>query len=189
MLKAITGMFRTSPYERPAQLLYKKLVDQARTPIFYADWQVPDTVDGRFDMIAIHLFLVLDRLEVDPQDTQDTAQPAQALGQRLVDHLVSDMDRSLREMGVGDLSVGKKVQKMARALYGRLEAYQVARTTDPDGAALEMALCRNLYRAEEAEGLPLAQMKDYVETQISHLAELPFENLLAGNISFAKVEA
>jgi cytochrome b pre-mRNA-processing protein 3 len=96
-----------------AQVLYEAIVAAARHPVPYADWGVRDTVDGRFDMIALHAFLVLDRLKGS----------AEAFRQELVDELFRDMDRSLREMGVGDISVGKKVRKMAEVFYGRVAAY------------------------------------------------------------------
>ena len=101
--------------------------------MFYADWGVPDTLDGRFDMISLHAFLVLDRLKGTEQ----------AFRQGLVDEFFADMDRSLREMGVGDLSVGKKVRKMAEVFYGRVAAYDQA-LAGPDGA-LEAAIARNVF--------------------------------------------
>ena len=96
----------------------------ARHPVAYAEWGVPDTLDGRFDMITLHTFLVLDRLKGEDR----------AFRQELVDEFFRDMDRSLREMGVGDLSVGKKVRKMAEVFYGRLAAYDKA-LAGPDGGA------------------------------------------------------
>jgi cytochrome b pre-mRNA-processing protein 3 len=94
-------------------------VAAARQEVFYARWAVPDTVDGRFDMIALHLFLVLERLKGEGQAVEDFRQV-------LTDTFFQDMDRSLREMGVGDISVGKKVRKMAEAFYGRVQAYAAA---------------------------------------------------------------
>ncbi len=91
-----------------SQVLYERIVAAARQEVFYAQWAVPDTVDGRFDMIALHLFLVLDRLKGE-------GPAVEAFRQVLTDTFFQDMDRSLREMGVGDISVGKKVRKMAEA--------------------------------------------------------------------------
>lgn len=120
---------------RDVEPVYSAIVTAARQPHFYAEWGVPDTVDGRFDMIVLHLFLVLDRLRLE-KGYEDVSQ-------ELTDYFYQDMDRSLREMGVGDLSVGKKVRKMAEACYGRLLAY--GKTIAQEGNELELALVRNVY--------------------------------------------
>lgn len=117
------------------EILYGAIVAAARQEKFYAEWGVPDTVDGRFDMISLHLFLVLDRLKEGGAATQD-------LRQRLTDIFFADMDRSLREMGVGDLSVGKKVRRMAEAFYGRVTAYAAALE---QGGDVEAVLRRNIF--------------------------------------------
>ena len=101
----------------PVEALYAALVQKARDPKFYTDLAVPDTVDGRFDMVVIHAMLVMRRLRETPAEVHTT-------GQRLFDLMFTDMDRSLREMGVGDLSVGTHVRKMAKAFYGRAAAYE-----------------------------------------------------------------
>jgi cytochrome b pre-mRNA-processing protein 3 len=119
-----------------AQALYGAIVASARQPRFFAEWEVPDTVDGRFDMIVLHMFLILQRLKTD----------APAMCQNLTDHFFTDMDRSLREMGVGDLSVGKKVRKMAEAYHGRLKAYAAA--VEQGETILIQALQRNVYGGE-----------------------------------------
>jgi cytochrome b pre-mRNA-processing protein 3 len=111
------------------------LVAQARAPAFYAGLGVPDSLDGRFEMLALHVFVALRRLKQAGHD---------ALAQALFDAMFEDMDRSLREIGVGDLSVGKRVKEMARALYGRIAAYE-AGLSQPGDEALVAALERNLY--------------------------------------------
>jgi cytochrome b pre-mRNA-processing protein 3 len=127
----------------PEQIVYEAIVAAARQPKFYAEMKVPDTVDGRFDMIALHLFLVLERMKDDQPDP---------VRQALVDVFFRDMDRSLREMGVGDLSVGKKVRKMAEAFYGRVDAYRHA--VAENEAALAGAIARNVYADGEAGQAP-----------------------------------
>ena len=178
MFQAITGLFKKSPYQRSAQLVYTKMVEQARTPYFYRNLGVADNLDGRFDMICLHLYLVLDRLENEPQ--------ASEMAQNMVNYMISDVDRNFREMGVGDMSVGKKVKKLAAALYGRLEAYQVAgdKISVDSGAAFEDALCRNIYRSDDHGDLPLASLRQYVDQQKQFLAALNIEDLLQGNITF-----
>ncbi|MEJ0067455.1 MAG: ubiquinol-cytochrome C chaperone family protein [Pseudomonadota bacterium] len=100
-----------------AGVLYAQLIEQARTPAFYGALGVPDSLDGRYEMIALHAFIALRRLRRDGGATETFAQA-------LFDAMFADMDRSLREIGVSDLSVGKRVKEMARGLYGRIAAYE-----------------------------------------------------------------
>lgn len=134
--------FTPASVRRRAAELYAQAVAQARQPIFYTQYDVPDTVDGRFDMIALQVFLSSRELAA-AKDTQ-----AERLRQWMIDQMFEDMDRSLREMGIGDMSIGKKVQKMAYALNGRMETYE---TGWGDVAALSESLWRNVYRSDEAK--------------------------------------
>ncbi len=178
MFNAIAGLFKNKPYKLSAQLLYTKLVTQARNPYFYTDLGVEDSLDGRFDMMSLHLYLVLDRLENEPTAIKMT--------QYMVNYMIADVDRNFREMGIGDMSVGKKVQKLATALYGRLEAYQVAydKISDDSGAAFEAALCRNIYRSDDQVSLPLASLRQYVTQQKECLAKQSIDGFLTGEITF-----
>src|ERR1700761_176269 len=108
---------RNRQREEMIDTLYAKAVAQARQPVFYAEREVPDTVDGRFDLLVLHVFLLLHRLGAEGKATK-------SLNQGLFDLMFADMDRSLREMGVSDMSVGKRVKDMARAFYGRVDAYE-----------------------------------------------------------------
>lgn len=138
-----------------AAQLYLTLVEQARHPDFYARWGVPDTTTGRFDLIALHAFLVMHRLKAAGTAGQD-------MSQALFDYMFADMDLSLREMGVGDLSVGKKIKKMAEGFNGRAMAFEEA-LGDP--SPLREALTRNLF----GTATPLASNVDaigrYVERE------------------------
>jgi cytochrome b pre-mRNA-processing protein 3 len=125
----------------PARVLYEAIVAAARRTEFYEEMSVPDTVDGRFDMIVLHMFLVLDKLK---------AGEAADMQQELTDEFFKDMDRSLREMGVGDLSVGKKVRKMAEAYQGRILAYHAA--ADESDVQLVEALRLNVYAGVNPDG-------------------------------------
>ena len=116
--------------------LYGMIVAQARLPTFYREYAVADTVNGRFDLIVLHLAMVLDRL------AQDAA--LQGLGQGIFDRFCRDMDHNLREMGVGDLKVPKEMRRMGEAFYGRSQAYRAAWAATDDGALAE-ALERNIY--------------------------------------------
>jgi cytochrome b pre-mRNA-processing protein 3 len=154
----------------PSQALYDNVVRHARQARFYRDWGVPDTIDGRFDMIVLHLFLVLDRL-------QKEGQPHETLQQKLTDTFFKDMDRSLREMGVGDLSVGKKVRKMAEACFGRLKAYAAAM---PNGeVSFQEALSRNIL-ADAASGDAASLAKWALQASIA-LQQQPIERIAIGD--------
>lgn len=168
-------LFRTPPHKATAELLYSGIVTQARQPVLYRDFAVPDTVDGRFDMLAVHMFLVLDRLYDDAQ--------AQPVTQALVNRIVADMDRSLREMGVGDLGVGKRVQKMAQALYGRLEAYSQGMASQDDDL-LAQALERNVFRSEEPPRIEACKLAGYMRMQATALQQNATDNVLKGDLRF-----
>src|SRR5437879_5129919 len=128
--------FRSDAVGQAAELAYRRVVDQARQPAFFAAYGVPDTVDGRFEMICLHAFLYLHRLKGERPH-------AAPLGQRFFDTMFADFDRSLREMGTGDLSVGRHVKRMAQAFYGRIAAYEEGLAGDD--SALRPALERNLF--------------------------------------------
>jgi cytochrome b pre-mRNA-processing protein 3 len=129
-----------------AHSLYGAIVTQAREPVFYRDFGVADTVDGRFDLIVLHAFLVFEKLKPLGPD-------GAALAQGVVDLFFLDMDRSLREMGVGDLSVPKRIRTMGESFAGRSTAYHEA-TVKRDRGALAEAIGRNLY--PEADAVPPA---------------------------------
>ncbi|CAN5152628.1 hypothetical protein BH09PSE3_BH09PSE3_17740 [soil metagenome] len=147
--------------------LYTAVVAEARKPIWYRDGGVPDTLDGRFDMISLVLSLVLLRLE--REDVRGRLPSA-----RLTEKFVSDMDGQLRETGFGDLVVGKQVGFAMGALGGRLGAYR-------EGAD-DAALVRNLWRGEEPSVAGLAVTRELVDSLNAKLAVSSFEDLIAGKI-------
>lgn len=162
--------------ERPVAALYRRIVAQSRQPHFYADLAVPDTVLGRFDMIVIHAFLVFRRLK------QEDAR-AEAFCQALFDRMFADMDMSLREMGVGDLSVGKKVKALAKGFYGRVVAYERALEA-PDDDALRAALLRNVYPPADPPEAAVATLAGYIRRQGELLAAQPVAAFLEGRAAF-----
>src|SRR5258708_24463869 len=129
------SLFRRNPLQRAAELAYRRMVDQARQAEFFGDSGAPDRIDGRFELICMQAFLFLHRLKGEPP-------PAPQFGQRFVDAMFADFDRSLREMGTGDLSVGRQVTRMAQAFYGRIEALEGG-LADGD-RVLQAGLARNL---------------------------------------------
>jgi cytochrome b pre-mRNA-processing protein 3 len=158
-----------------ADLAYRRVVEQARQPIFFTDYGVPDTLDGRFELICLHAFLYLHRLKGE-------APPAAELCQSFFDQMFADFDRSLREMGTGDLSVGKHVKRMARAFYGRIHAYEEGLAGNE--VALGAALARNVF-GTVSESTRLAQsMAHYVRSMVRELRRQSAAELLAGRVLF-----
>lgn len=151
--------------------LYDAIVAKARDPHWYTIGRVPDTIDGRFDMIAAIFSLVLLRLEGDPQGVA----PSTALAERFV----ADMDPQLREIGIGDIVVGKHIGRMMGMLGGRLGAYREAFA---EGGDLAAATIRNIYRGRSPDDDALASVVARLRTFRAALAEYPGESLIAGNL-------
>jgi cytochrome b pre-mRNA-processing protein 3 len=149
----ISGLFRRAPANASIASLYGTIVAQARAPAFYQGYGVPDTVTGRLEMIMLHVVLFLLRVEGE-------AAAIRALGQELFDHFCGDMDASVREMGVGDLAVPRKMRRIGEAFYGRQAAYRSALALS-DPAALRAALARNVY-GENADPGCVARLATYV---------------------------
>jgi len=153
---------------RVAHQVYVTIVAQARQPFLYTEAGIEDDVDGRFDSIVLHVALMVHRLDM---DESDHANKAEALAHELVGVFNDDMDRNLREMGVGDLSGGKHVKKMEQACVGRVNVYREALKTR-DAAELNDAIHRNVFRGRdvgapqiEALGSYAMAYRDFLDTQ------------------------
>ena len=133
--RGMFGFARRRALRRRAERIYSEIVAQARSPAFYARLGAPDDLDGRFDLILLHAYVVLRRLRAEDGDSP--------LSQAVFDAMFADMDRSLREMGVGDLSVPKRIKEMGRAAFGRFAAYDAA--MEEGETAFAAALRRNVY--------------------------------------------
>ena len=163
-----------------ARGLYGTAVAQARDPVFYTGMGVPDTVDGRFEMLTVHVILIVGRLS-------EGGESAHPLAQALFDTMFEDMDRSLREMGVGDLSVGKHIRRMGRGFYGRAAAYETGlRGGD---AALEEAVRRNLYGTLRDQEIDSAAIAHYMRFCAAELAAQPLDALERGEVRFPAPDA
>jgi cytochrome b pre-mRNA-processing protein 3 len=128
--------------EARVHAIYAAIVAQARQPVFYADLGVQDTVSGRYEMLVLHAFLYMHRLKNETSEAKDMAQ-------MVFDLMFADMDRNLREIGIGDLSVPKKIKKMGQVFYGRAKAYDAA--LDSGVMALAEAVQRNVYGGDGAK--------------------------------------
>ena len=157
----ILRLFRRNPRGDTIAALYGTIVAQARLPAFYQVYAVPDTVNGRLEMVMLHAVLVLLRLEGE-------AALLRALGQELFDRFCRDMDDSMREMGVGDLAVPRRMRRIGTAFYGRLAAYRAALAAPGDGE-LAAALERNVFGGEAA-GEAALQLAAYTREAARRLA-------------------
>ncbi len=149
--------------------LYQAIVAEARQPAWYREGGVPDTLDGRFDMVAAVLSLVLLRLE-------EAGEPARAPSAHLTELFVEDMDGQLRERGIGDIVVGKHVGRMMGALGGRLGALREALA----GGDLDGAIARNIYRGAAPSAAAGGIVRDRLTDLRQALARLPADRLMAG---------
>ena len=175
------GLLRRNRLERPAYLLYGAAVAAARDAVFYAELGVPDTVDGRFDMVSLHVYLIVRRLGLLPE-------PGPKLAQAVFDAMFSDMDVNLREMGVGDLSVGKRNRAMWEAFHGRAAAYQAALAATND-TALEEALRRNVWRGAAPDGDAVSRLARIVRKRDAILATQDLSGLRDGKVRLGEAGA
>ena len=178
------GFFKRKPRpeEEAAARLYERVVAQARRPVFYATYGVPDTVNGRFEMIILHGFLVMHRLG----NTED--EYAKAVSQALFDRMFRDMDRSLREMGISDLSVPKHMKRAISRFYARAYAYEEG-VENPD--VMAALIRRHVYgTADDLEITEeqLAALTGYVQLQLDQLEGLPLEEIYEADPVFAQAE-
>jgi cytochrome b pre-mRNA-processing protein 3 len=179
--------FRRRSQARIIAALYGAVVAQARSTVFYADYGVPDTVEGRFDLIVLHLVLLLRRLgQQTGQETGHEADLRRSLGQDLFDEFCRDLDANLREMGVGDLAVPKRMQRFAEAFYGRQSAYGEALSA-PDRRDFEKALARNIYQG--SKGGPAARLARYARAVADDLDAQHDDALNRGVVAFPSPNA
>jgi cytochrome b pre-mRNA-processing protein 3 len=167
-----------------AQRLYAAMAAQARRPDFYLTCAVPDTIDGRFEMVALHAFLLFRRLK-------GQGEKAGAVAQGVYDVMFGDFDVSVRELGAQDLGVGRRIKFMTEAMNGRFSAYDAALAqgqAQGNQTELELALKRNLYGTAEPVDECLKKMVDYVKRADSELAAQPIDQLMRGVVHFPALE-
>jgi cytochrome b pre-mRNA-processing protein 3 len=160
------------PSRGTIEAIYGMIVTQAREPLFYRDLGVPDTVNGRFDLLVLHLWMVLRRLK--------PIEGGAGLSQALFDRFCDDMDANLREMGVGDLTVPKRMQAFGEAFYGRAAAYDLALTEGEE--PLAQALSKNILNGEQIENA--RRLAFYAEAAVKTLAGLDDATLRSASWKF-----
>lgn len=168
----IFNLFRKKPASQAVFAVYAAIVAQSRQPVFYADLGVPDTVTGRFDMICLHMALLFRRL-------RNEGKPVAEFSQALFDLFFKDMDRSLRELGAGDLAVPKKIQKMGNVFYGLLGKLTEALDAD-DRAALEAVVRKNIFDEDPAAAAD--RLADYLMAEAKRLDLQPTAAIVGGKL-------
>lgn len=168
------SIFRRNPRASTIEALYGAIVAQARAPVFYLNYGVADTVNGRLDLLMLHLALVFERLS-------RGGAADKAAGQAAFDRFCQDMDDHLREQGVSDLKVPKDVKRLASAFLGRYRAYMSA-VKAGDQAALRQALRRNVYA--DAEAPALEALLAYVESAAAMLNRQDAASIAVGRIEW-----
>lgn len=167
-----------SPAEKAVDLLYGAIMTQSRQPAFYRDFGVPDTLDGRFDMLALHVYMLVHRL-------QGEDKTAGELARLLPERMFRELDRALRENGISDMGVPRRVKKMANAFYGRASAYENSRESRDE---LVDALARNVFPGQDApEGA--GRLADYMIASMARLEAQELAQLMQGTPDFADPEA
>lgn len=170
----ILSLFKKNTANDAVYAVYGSIVAQSRRPVFYADWKVPDTVTGRFDMISLHVALLFRRLRARKGNERQFAQS-------VFDLFFADMDRSLREMGVTDMGVPKKIQKMGNLFFGLLAAID-AELEKGNRDGLRQVLVRNVYDLDDMEAA--GELADYLVEQDKTLAMTPTAEIIAGKLVF-----
>jgi cytochrome b pre-mRNA-processing protein 3 len=170
------NLFKKSPDPEAVYAVYRAIVAQSRQPVFYAEWGVPDTVTGRFDMICLHMSLVFRRLSGGGKEAAEFAQA-------LFDLFFKDMDRNLREMGAGDLSVPKKIRNMGNIFYGLMTNLNEAMERG-DRAEAEAVLDRNLF--DDGAAGKVGELADYLEAQYGKLKLQPVATVLGGRLELGE---
>ncbi|MDF1748002.1 MAG: ubiquinol-cytochrome C chaperone family protein [Alphaproteobacteria bacterium] len=174
----IRSFFRTklTREQKIALVLYEQIVTTARQPALYAKAGIPDTLEGRVESIALHTFLLFRRM---------TGRPGwDTIGGALSDEIVADFDRSLREMGVGDMSIGKKVKKLAQLFFGRFDAYWGAINGSEGAEDLDSVLKWGVFQGQDVDAARLAAMNEYFDKQSAHLFAQTEKNILVGRVTF-----
>jgi cytochrome b pre-mRNA-processing protein 3 len=175
----LTRLFKPRPAQTAGRALYARTVTQARTPGFYLALGAPDTPEGRFELYSLHVYLLLERLKGQGPQAAETAQA-------LFDTYLSGLDNALRELGVGDTVVGKRMRKLGEAFYGRVNSYEAALAALPEREPLESLLARTVYEGADPAHVPVhaTALADYVAGQRAHLAGQPLAALCAGEVAW-----
>lgn len=178
MFKSILSFGRRSN-RQVVEAVYEAIVAATRQPHFYSHWNVPDTPLGRYEMLSLHMVLFLERARASGPVLAE-------LAQEVTDEFFKDVDHSLRELGINDVSMPKRMKKLAKMFYGRAQAYREALLAD-DAAALAAALARNI-QPQQPDWPDAAALAAYVRQAYAAISAEPDAALLAGRVVFAEAD-
>lgn len=179
MIMSLFRRKKENPNPKIVARLYSSLIAAGRQPALYADWGVPDTPIGRYEAIGLHLILFLHR-------TRGASPALEQMSQDVLDEFFLELDHSVRELGVGDAGVPKRMKKLGKMFYGRMGPYWKA-IDAKDSEALEAALGRNI-TPEDAQALSKKALASYMLISADHLAAIADDQLLRGEISFPEAQ-
>lgn len=167
------ALFEQNSSKRHAHALYGVVVAKSRDAAFFEKYAIPDTFDGRFEMLVIHLFILHARLK-------DEELPARKISQLVFDNFISDMDSALREAGVGDQTLPKRLAKMTQVFYGRTGAFEVALEARKPLKELSIVVARNLFPEGDTKGKSPA-IAAYMLEQVRKMADMSVEEITHGH--------
>lgn len=175
----LAPFWRPSPFREVSQQIYGTVVAQSRRPAFYLAYGVPDSVTGRFDMLCLHLFLLSNRLarETDPK--------ARDLGQQVFDRFSADVDRALREIGIGDTAVPKRKKRLIHGFYGQIEDFGKALDA---GDAATLALKANERFSKLATTVQAGRLARYMIAVRDSLLGASLDDVIAGRLAWPEPE-
>jgi len=168
-------LFRKNPYKEAIESLYVEIMAQVRKPVFYVRFGIADTLDGRFEVLILHVFLVVHRLRGESGREEITRQ--------LPEKMLHEIDLALRETGVSDMGVPRRVKTMAKAFLGRATAYEDA-MQKPDAERLVAALARNVFSDKDKDMHKVSGLAKYMRAANEHLNALRTDDICAGKVSF-----
>ena len=181
-LKMLRRLFSRSRFSDSTHALHQAVVGQARRPCLYRRFAIPDTFDGRFEFLVLHVLLVMRRL-------RSAGATGGEVSQELFDLVFADLDRALREIGVGDLRVGSRIRRMAEAFFGRARALDDALAPAAADAELKQMLARNVYGTVKVPGETIERLADYVRQQAKYLVSIGDRIVLEGRFGFDDPES
>lgn len=170
-----SSLFKKSNTVALPEQIYGSLVTQARSPVFFTDLGFPDSVMGRFDVLSLHVYLFARRMR------SDGANLSMDLSQEVFDLYVSDVERALRELGIGDTSVPKKKKKMIRSFYGQIDDFDVALDEMSEAVIAEKVVSRYLVESDSDDPQPITQ---YMIAAEKHLAAQPIKSIMSGDMNW-----
>ncbi len=176
MFKFLKNLFLKKTLNNPAQNVFKIIVEQSRKNFFYEELNVPDTFEGRFEILVLHTFLVVRCLKGDKLRKN--------LGRGVMTKLFDDFDLSLREMGIGDMGIGHKIKTMADSFYGRCKAYEDGLNSEDKN--LQDAIIRNIFRGVSEQKISLF-LTNYVKRQAKIIEMLSFQEIKEGKFNFQDI--